>query len=68
MKKLLVVSNDEVGSQMAGPGIRAWHLASELAKHFPTTLVARREGDLPGPADFRVIPHGAESEQRRRHS
>src|SRR5436309_1024125 len=28
---------------MAGPGIRAWHLADELSKHFPTTLVARRE-------------------------
>ena len=34
---------DVVGERMAGPGIRAWHLAGELSKHFPTTLVARRE-------------------------
>jgi glycosyltransferase involved in cell wall biosynthesis len=47
---------DVVGERMAGPGIRAWHLAAELAKHFPTTLVARREGALPGDADFSVIP------------
>ncbi len=29
---------------MAGPGIRAWHLAVELAKHFPTTLIAQLQG------------------------
>jgi glycosyltransferase involved in cell wall biosynthesis len=34
---------DVVGERMAGPGIRAWHLAEELSKHFPTSLVARRE-------------------------
>jgi glycosyltransferase involved in cell wall biosynthesis len=34
---------DVVGERMAGPGIRAWHLAEELGRHFPTTLVARRE-------------------------
>lgn len=44
---------------MAGPGIRAWHLATELAKRFETTLIARREGGLPAPADFRVVPHGS---------
>ena len=26
---------------MAGPGIRAWHLAEELKKHFETTLIAK---------------------------
>jgi glycosyltransferase involved in cell wall biosynthesis len=41
--KIAVHTPDVVGERMAGPGIRAWHLTAELAKHFPTTLVARRE-------------------------
>ena len=39
MKKLLVVSNDEVGSQMAGPGIRYYHFARELSKSYDVALV-----------------------------
>jgi glycosyltransferase involved in cell wall biosynthesis len=42
---------DVVGERMAGPGIRAWHFASELAKHFPTTLVARQESGRPARSD-----------------
>ncbi|MEK6375120.1 MAG: glycosyltransferase [Acidobacteriota bacterium] len=56
--RVTVHTPDVVGERMAGPGIRAWHLAAELAKHFSTTLVARREGALPGDADFRVIARG----------
>lgn len=56
--RVTVHTPDTVGERMAGPGIRAWHLAAELAKHFPTTLIARREGALPGDADFRVIARG----------
>jgi len=41
--KVTVHTPDVVGERMAGPGIRASHLAEELGKHFPTTLVARRE-------------------------
>src|SRR5205085_9524832 len=41
--RVAVHTPDVVGERMAGPGIRAWHLADELSKHFPTTLVARRE-------------------------
>jgi glycosyltransferase involved in cell wall biosynthesis len=39
MKKLLVVSNDEVGTQMAGPGIRYYHFARELSQRYEVTLV-----------------------------
>src|SRR5207248_578483 len=39
LKKLLLVSNDEVGPQMAGPGIRYYHFARELSKRFDVTLV-----------------------------
>jgi glycosyltransferase involved in cell wall biosynthesis len=39
---------------MAGPGIRAWHFAAELSKHFPTSLICRSEG----PAQTGVsVPH-----------
>jgi glycosyltransferase involved in cell wall biosynthesis len=44
---VVVHTPDVVGERMAGPGIRAWHLAGELAKHFATTLVCKREGELP---------------------
>jgi glycosyltransferase involved in cell wall biosynthesis len=39
--KVVVVTPDIVGDRMAGPGIRALHLARELARHFHTTLVAK---------------------------
>lgn len=55
---VLVHTNDAVGERMAGPGIRAWHFARELAKHFPTTLVARLEGALPETPSFRVFARG----------
>ena len=40
----MIVTPDVIGERMAGPGIRAWHFAGELAKHFPTTLVGNLEG------------------------
>jgi glycosyltransferase involved in cell wall biosynthesis len=61
--KVVVQTPDVVGTRMAGPGIRAWHLARELAKHFSTTLIAKTEGEA------RVIPRrgdGAESPDRAR--
>jgi len=50
---VVVATPDVVGERMAGPGIRAWHFAGELAKHFPTTLVARMEGAQTGVS----VPH-----------
>jgi glycosyltransferase involved in cell wall biosynthesis len=38
---VVVFTPDVVGARMAGPGIRAYYFAAELAKHFPTTLVAQ---------------------------
>jgi glycosyltransferase involved in cell wall biosynthesis len=43
MFSVVVHTPDVVGERMAGPGIRAWHLALEVAKHFPTKLVAKAE-------------------------
>jgi len=50
---------DVVGERMAGPGIRAWHFAGELAKHFPTILICKREGELPSAPAFRVAARGS---------
>ena len=55
---VVVHTPDVVGERMAGPGIRAWHLAGELAKHVATTLVCKREGDLPAPTLFAVAERG----------
>jgi glycosyltransferase involved in cell wall biosynthesis len=39
MKRVLLVSNDEVGPRMAGPGIRYYQFAKQLSNHFDVTLV-----------------------------
>ena len=59
MSGVVVHTPDVVGERMAGPGIRAWHVAGELAKHFPTTLICKREGALPGRPAFRVAERGS---------
>jgi glycosyltransferase involved in cell wall biosynthesis len=56
---VVVHTPDVVGERMAGPGIRAWHFATELAKYFTTTLVCQREGELPSACDFRVAKRGS---------
>jgi glycosyltransferase involved in cell wall biosynthesis len=43
---VLVVSNDHIGTTIAGPGIRYHRLAVELARDFDVTLVVPFESDL----------------------
>lgn len=45
-KRALVVSNDHVGTTMAGPGIRSYRFATALAEDFDVTLVVPFETDL----------------------
>ncbi|HVG22675.1 MAG TPA: glycosyltransferase [Thermoanaerobaculia bacterium] len=45
MFQVVVHTPDVVGDRMAGPGIRAWHFARVLARHVPTTLIAKCEGE-----------------------
>ncbi|HVT02911.1 MAG TPA: glycosyltransferase family 4 protein [Thermoanaerobaculia bacterium] len=47
MTSVVVHTNDVVGPRMAGPGIRAFHFASELSQYYPTTLVCASEPDQP---------------------
>jgi glycosyltransferase involved in cell wall biosynthesis len=44
--RLLLVSNDHIGREMAGPGIRYYEFARELSKRFDVTLVVPHETDL----------------------
>lgn len=53
---VVVVCHDVVGPRQAGPGIRAWHLAAELARHVDVILAVPGES---GQADapFAVWPY-----------
>ena len=44
MLEVVVHTPDVVGDRMAGPGIRAFHLAEELARHFSVTLISKESG------------------------
>jgi len=35
---ILIISDDVVGSRMAGPGIRCWEMAKVMAGHFRVAL------------------------------
>lgn len=37
--KVLIITGDPIGAKMAGPAIRAWHMASALAENHDVTLV-----------------------------
>lgn len=44
-KKIVLISNDKVGSTMAGPGIRYFELSNALSKYFKVTLLVPDECD-----------------------
>jgi glycosyltransferase involved in cell wall biosynthesis len=60
---VVIATQDVVGARMAGPGIRAWNLARELRKHFPTSVVAELEG---GP-DPLVLQRGSRAAREAMH-
>jgi glycosyltransferase involved in cell wall biosynthesis len=69
MSTVVVVTPDIVGERMAGPGIRAYHLAAELAKRFPTTLVAKVGDFRPSGEAFAVAARkSAEGERAMREA
>lgn len=59
MVQVVVHTPDVVGDRMAGPGIRAWHLAAELGKHFDTRLIAKVESPFAN-----VLPHNSPEARR----
>ena len=58
MSTVVVATPDVVGARMAGPGIRAWNIARQMAKVAPTTLVAKIEGPLPDSSPFASLRVG----------
>lgn len=56
--EVVVYTRDVVGRLMAGPGIRAFHLASELAHRAPVALVAEL-GDVDASRAFRSLERGS---------
>ncbi|HUO83554.1 MAG TPA: glycosyltransferase family 4 protein [Thermoanaerobaculia bacterium] len=58
MTSVVVATPDVVGDRMAGPGIRAYHLAHEMAKAFPTTLVAEFQDFHLERTGFEVVQRG----------
>jgi glycosyltransferase involved in cell wall biosynthesis len=54
---ILVFSHEIVGEQMAGPGIRYYHLARVLAKEFIVTLAVPAASGLRSHPDFSVLPY-----------
>lgn len=48
MKSVLLISQEPVGATMSGPGIRAYHLAVELAREFRVALMAHTDGKAVG--------------------
>lgn len=59
MSRILVVLDDALGPKMAGPSIRAMHIAQELATAHEVRLVSTRECALTRPdMDCRYVPYG----------
>lgn len=56
MKRVLIISDDAVGSKMAGPAIRDWEYARVLSRHCRVVLAAPNEGEL-RPNDFVLRCH-----------
>lgn len=57
--RVVIVTGDPVGEKMAGPAIRAWHMAELLAKKHQVTLVSLAGVDVTGaPFDtVHIAPH-----------
>ncbi|MFE4948529.1 glycosyltransferase [Leifsonia sp. NPDC056665] len=58
-RRILVVTGDPIGGKMAGPAIRAWHIAKELSSEHDVRLVSyTRVEKLDGiPFETAVISH-----------
>ena len=53
-RRVLVLTGDALGERMAGPAIRAWHIAEVLAAEHDVRLVTVSSACTPAPAPFPV--------------
>lgn len=58
-RRILVITGDPIGGRMAGPAIRAWHIAEELASEHDVRLLSMTRADPMENATFElgVISH-----------
>ena len=54
LTRVLIITGDPIGAKMAGPAIRAWHMAEALAKDNAVTLVTLA-GAEPVSAPFEIV-------------
>ncbi len=57
MGVVVVISHDIVGSEMAGPGIRYYHLARVLSSEFSVVLAVPPRSTLKVHPAFRILPY-----------
>jgi len=62
MKRVLIVSDDAIGSRMAGPAIRDWEYAQALSRCCRVILAVPNESDL-DPSGFDLRHYDADSLQ-----
>jgi len=58
-KRVVVHTRDVVGTRMAGPGLRAFHLAAELGRRFDVRLVAELPDDFARLTGLDVVARGS---------
>lgn len=62
-RRVLIVSHEAVGAEMAGPGIRSWEIAKALSDEFDVTLASPAIGDLPEQPPFAVVGYKRSDDQ-----
>jgi len=64
--KVLIITGDPIGAKMAGPAIRAWHMAEALSKDNAVTLVTLSgTEDLSAPFDIVHVRPGDDRSMRK---
>jgi glycosyltransferase involved in cell wall biosynthesis len=56
MQNILLISPDNIGKKMAGPGIRYWNFALKLSRYFTVTLMTPNMCDFDnGKVNFKIV-------------
>ncbi|MFQ5578335.1 MAG: glycosyltransferase family 4 protein [Anaerolineae bacterium] len=62
MNRVLIITEDIIGPNMAGPAVREWEMARTLSHHARVTLASPHPGDVP-PQAFALRPHRSDPAQ-----
>ncbi|HID88655.1 MAG TPA: glycosyltransferase, partial [Anaerolineae bacterium] len=64
---VLIISHDVIGRQMAGPGIRYFHLARILSQEFEVALMIPGESVPESSSSFTILAYALERDERLEH-